>query len=275
MIATVYDTKHAIAMTADNGAEILMHISLDTVQLEGAWNVGIKDYKAHVTISSKRIHEAMDDTYYPKRHGFLRYAKTCFEHYGEYVKYWLTFNEIDSIHRHSFITASIIPDLCGEKGETQCCYQALHHQFVAVAKAAILLRKIVPDAKIGSMITKLMTYPYTCAPEDVAATQLTVGLRIALIELYDRYRLAVDLPEEEAANIAFYIINTQNDDINHDAMRYAKLVGKIVKLVIYIMRYKPDKESIHYYIFKSIFPWQLCQNNRYKHQRTSYQFSLA
>ena len=82
MIATVYDTKHAIAMTADNGAEILMHIGLDTVQLEGAWNVGIKDYKAHVTISSKRIHEAMDDmddTYYPKRHGFLRYAKTCFE----------------------------------------------------------------------------------------------------------------------------------------------------------------------------------------------------
>ena len=48
MIATVYDTKHAIAMTADNGAEILMHIGLDTVQLEGAWNVGIKDYKAHV-----------------------------------------------------------------------------------------------------------------------------------------------------------------------------------------------------------------------------------
>ena len=183
MIATVYDTKHAIAMTADNGAEILMHISLDTVQLEGAWNVGIKDYKAHVTISSKRIHEAMDDTYYPKRHGFLRYAKTCFEHYGEYVKYWLTFNEIDSIHRHSFITAGIIPDLCGEKGETQCCYQALHHQFVAAAKAAILLRKIVPDAKIGSMITKLMTYPYTCAPEDVAATQLTVGLRILLFIL--------------------------------------------------------------------------------------------
>lgn len=253
MIATVYDTKHAIAMTADNGAEILMHIGLDTVQLEGAWNVGIKDYKAHVTISSKRIHDDMDDTYYPKRHGFLRYAKTCFEHYGEYVKYWLTFNEIDSIHRHSFITAGIIPDLCGEKGETQCCYQALHHQFVAVAKAAILF----------------------CAPEDVAATQLTVGLRIALIELYDRYRLAVDLPEEEAANIAFHIINAQNDDINHDAMRYAKLVGKIVKLVIYIMRYKPDKESIHYYIFKSIFPWQLCQNNRYKHQRTSYQFSLA
>ena len=222
-----------------------MHIGLDTVQLEGAWNVGIKDYKAHVTISSKRIHEAMDDmddTYYPKRHGFLRYAKTCFEHYGEYVKYWLTFNEIDSIHRHSFITAGIIPDLCGEKGETQCCYQALHHQFVAAAKAAILLRKIVPDAKIGSMITKLMTYPYTCAPEDVAATQLTVGLRIALIELYDRYRLAVDLPEEEAANIAFYIINAQ--------MMISITMPCATNQI---------KKAYTTYIFKSIFPWQLCR----------------
>lgn len=102
---------------------------------------------------------------------FLRYAKTCFAHYGKYVKYWLTFNEIDSIHRHPFITAGIVPDLCGEKGEAACCYQALHHQFVAAAKAAVLMREMIPGAMIGTMLTKLMTYPYTCKPEDVAATQ--------------------------------------------------------------------------------------------------------
>ena len=77
----------------------------------------------------------------------------------------------------------------------------MHHQFVAVAKAAILLRKIVPDAKIGSMITKLMTYPYTCAPEDVAATQLTVGLRIALIELQDNGQLFVPFVPNDKQNI--------------------------------------------------------------------------
>ncbi len=102
---------------------------------------------------------------------FVRFAKTCFLHYGKYVKYWLTFNEIDSIHRHPFITAGIVPDLCGEKGETACCYQALHHQFVAAAKAALLCHEMIPGAKIGCMLTKLTTYPYTCAPEDVAATQ--------------------------------------------------------------------------------------------------------
>ena len=63
---------------------------------------------------------------------FVRFSKTCFEEFGEYVKLWLTFNEVDSIIRHPFTTAGIIPEQChGE--EVKCCYQALHHQFVAAA----------------------------------------------------------------------------------------------------------------------------------------------
>ena len=45
---------------------------------------------------------------------FVRFCRVCFERFGKYVKYWLNFNEIDSIIRHSFITAGIIPELCGE-----------------------------------------------------------------------------------------------------------------------------------------------------------------
>jgi len=78
---------------------------------------------------------------------------------------------VDSIIRHSFITAGIIPDLCGEKGEIPCCYQALHHQFVAAGIVTKLCHEMVPDGQMGCMLTKLMTYPRTCAPEDVAATQ--------------------------------------------------------------------------------------------------------
>lgn len=101
---------------------------------------------------------------------FVRFCKTCFEEFGEYVKLWLTFNEVDSIIRHPFITAGIIPDRCGGE-ETKCCYQALHHQFVAAALAAKMCREMVLGGKVGCMLTKLMTYPRTCAPEDVAATQ--------------------------------------------------------------------------------------------------------
>ncbi len=101
---------------------------------------------------------------------FERFARTCFEEFTPYVKYWLNFNEVDSIIRHPYTTAGIIPELC-HGNELQCCYQALHHQFVASAKAAIMLKEIRPDAQMGCMLTKLMTYPRTCAPEDVAATQ--------------------------------------------------------------------------------------------------------
>lgn len=61
-----------------------------------------------------------------------------------------------------------------------------------------------------------------------------------------REKLGSRLPEEEAANIAFHIINAQNEDSQGDAMRDARLIGRIVMLVAYTMKYQPDKESIHY-----------------------------
>lgn len=101
---------------------------------------------------------------------FVRFAETCFESFGEYVRYWLNFNEIDSLIRHPFTTAGIIPELC-EGGELKACYQAAHHQFVAGAMATRALRERYPDSKVGLMLTKLTTYPRTCAPEDVRAAQ--------------------------------------------------------------------------------------------------------
>ena len=42
-IETVFDTKHAVNMVSADGAEVLMHIGIDTVKLEG------KYFEAHVT----------------------------------------------------------------------------------------------------------------------------------------------------------------------------------------------------------------------------------
>ena len=101
---------------------------------------------------------------------FGRFATVCFEEFGEYVEYWLTFNEIDSIHRHPFTTAGIIPEQCTPGKEHQEIYQALHHQFVASSLVTKVAHEKNPQNKIGCMITKLMTYPLTCDPLDVELT---------------------------------------------------------------------------------------------------------
>ena len=59
-----------------------------------------------------------------KSHELCADSRTCFERFGSLVKYWLTFNEIDSVMRHPFTTAGIIPDR-SKNGVEQACYTAL------------------------------------------------------------------------------------------------------------------------------------------------------
>ncbi|AYW47257.1 beta-glucosidase [Tetragenococcus osmophilus] len=101
---------------------------------------------------------------------FVRFANVCFDKFGQYVKYWLTFNEIDSIHRHPFKTAGVIEEKSVSGEEIQDVYQALHHQFVASALVTKDAHEKIPEVMVGCMLTKLMTYPLTCAPEDVELT---------------------------------------------------------------------------------------------------------
>ncbi|WP_336633309.1 MULTISPECIES: family 1 glycosylhydrolase [unclassified Microbacterium] len=101
---------------------------------------------------------------------FERFARTCFDRFGHLVEYWLTFNEIDSILRHPFTSGAIIEEKV-EGSLEQACYTALHHQLVAAARVAGILRAEHPQARIGCMLTMLTTYPHTCHPQDVLATQ--------------------------------------------------------------------------------------------------------
>ena len=64
-----------------------------------------------------------------------------------------------------------------------------------------------------------------------------------------RERLGIELPEEEAANIAFHIANARSDAEDYDAMRYAKVMGKLVNLVVLSLNRPLDTKSIHYLRF--------------------------
>lgn len=99
---------------------------------------------------------------------FVKFATTCFERYKDLVKYWLTFNEIDSVFRHPFTTVGIVEDNYASKNEAEeAVYKALHHQLVASALVTKYAREIIPGAQIGCMVTKTLTYPETCNPEDI------------------------------------------------------------------------------------------------------------
>ena len=111
---------------------------------------------------------------------FVRYATTLFNEYKGEVKYWLTFNEINigvqsfgrimslgmqgEDHKPMF-KMSETPEEASDR------FTALHHQFVASAKAVKIGHAVDPENKIGLMIAGSMTYPYTPNPLDIKEAQ--------------------------------------------------------------------------------------------------------
>jgi 6-phospho-beta-glucosidase len=78
----------------------------------------------------------------------------------------LTFNEIDSVFRHPFTTIGVVTDRYPKEKQEEIIYQALHHQFVGSALATKYLHEIIPDAKMGCMVTRTLTYPENCNPKN-------------------------------------------------------------------------------------------------------------
>lgn len=96
---------------------------------------------------------------------YEHYVRTIFHRYKDKVKYWLTFNEINSILHSPFMSGGInVPE--EELTQTQL-YQAVHHELVASALATKIAHEMMPDAKVGCMILSMPIYPLTPAPDDV------------------------------------------------------------------------------------------------------------
>ena len=97
---------------------------------------------------------------------YERHVRTVFKRYRGKVKYWLTFNEINSLLHAPFMSGGI----ANMQGLTeQDLYQAAHHELVASALATKIGHEMMPDAMIGCMILSMPTYPLTPSPDDVIA----------------------------------------------------------------------------------------------------------
>ena len=108
---------------------------------------------------------------------FCRYSKTVLDRYAGKVKYWLTFNEINSgtMPMGAVLSLGTIKGyegtLMGVPDKPQERFQGLHHQFLASAKTIKYAHENHPDYKMGNMCIFATSYPYTCNPDDVIECQ--------------------------------------------------------------------------------------------------------
>ena len=96
---------------------------------------------------------------------YERYVRTIFTRYKGKVKYWLTFNEINSILNSPFMSGGI--NTPKEELTDSQLYQAIHHELVASALATKIGHEIDPEFRIGCMILSMPIYPLSPDPRDV------------------------------------------------------------------------------------------------------------
>lgn len=99
---------------------------------------------------------------------YVTYATTLIERYGDRVRYWVPFNEINMSVKSPEKTLGLL------RGETtspseQELFQALHHQYVAAARVIEWTRNRGIAAHFGSMVAYFTTYAASSNPLDVWA----------------------------------------------------------------------------------------------------------
>lgn len=90
---------------------------------------------------------------------YLKLCRALFERFSGKVKYWLTFNEINSLNGYIALGCTRYDDYSRFVGA--------HHMFLASALAVKLGHELCPGAMFGAMYASSPCYPRTCKPEDV------------------------------------------------------------------------------------------------------------
>lgn len=96
-----------------------------------------------------------------------RYAKAVIDRYSDRVKYWITFNEINSALHFSVMGQGLVKSNGAD--DKQNIYQSWHNQFVTSAWAVKYAHEKRADAKVGCMILYATMYAYDADPKNQLA----------------------------------------------------------------------------------------------------------
>ena len=96
---------------------------------------------------------------------YEKFATVVFENWGEYIDYFLPFNEINAGYFSPYNGVGLVKEKDQPYNQT-LVFQSLHHQFVASAKTIKIAKKLSPKSQSGCMVACFCYYPLTSTPED-------------------------------------------------------------------------------------------------------------
>lgn len=110
---------------------------------------------------------------------FIRFARVCFEHFGDRVKKWITINEIYSVVAGQYVIGHFPPNI---KYDIPKELQAMHNMMVAHSRVVNLYKEMGLPGEIGIVHILEGKYPFTREPADVRAAEMddTVANRFLL-----------------------------------------------------------------------------------------------
>lgn len=111
---------------------------------------------------------------------FAKYANICFQHFGDRVKHWLTFNEPLTVALNGYNSGSHAPGRCSDRNKCREGdsstepYLVSHNMLNAHAAAVEIYRhkyQEIQGGKIGITLNTDFAYPLTQSPEDHEAAE--------------------------------------------------------------------------------------------------------
>lgn len=99
---------------------------------------------------------------------YKHFAETVLTRYFKQVKYWMTFNEINSAWAFPVMSQGLVANNGGN--DKQTIFQAWHNQFVASAWAVKIGHALDPKLQVGCMLLYATTYGYDANPVNQLAT---------------------------------------------------------------------------------------------------------
>ncbi|TPG42061.1 GH1 family beta-glucosidase [Flavobacterium pectinovorum] len=98
---------------------------------------------------------------------FSEYVEVCAQNFGDRVKNWMVINEPSVFTGAGYFLGIHAP---GKKGITNYL-KAMHHVTLATASGAKTLRKLIPEANIGTTFSCTHIEPFSQTPKDIEAAK--------------------------------------------------------------------------------------------------------